>query len=143
MRRWRIISKKWLEEDVLYTITDDEKVVFKKLQTTEEKERFIEQFWTRRDPSPRSSYNEFKEEHYRRLQYANERFASGIPGWKTDRGMIYIKYGAPDRLEAHPSGGNLQPTFLGGRWIPPAPIPGSGGSTVTWRASVVISRSNL
>ena len=107
--------KKWLEEDVLYTITDDEKVVFKKLQTTEEKERFIEQFWTRRDPSPRSSYNEFKEEHYRRLQYANERFASGIPGWKTDRGMIYIKYGAPDRLEAHPSGGHYQrPSWEGG-----------------------------
>ena len=83
--------KKWLQEDVIYTITDEEKTVFNKLQTTEEKERFIEQFWSRRDPSPRSSYNEFKEEHYRRLQYSNERFASGIPGWKTDRGMIYIK----------------------------------------------------
>ena len=107
--------KKWLEEDVLYTITDDEKTVFNKLQTTEEKERFIEQFWTRRDPSPRSSYNEFKEEHYRRLQYANERFASGIPGWRTDRGMIYIKYGAPDRIEAHPSGGQYErPSWEGG-----------------------------
>ncbi len=100
--------KKWLDEDVLYTITDEEKTVFNKLQTTDEKERFIEQFWTRRDPSPRSSYNEFKEEHYRRLQYSNERFASGIPGWKTDRGMIYIKYGEPDRIEAHPSGGHYQ-----------------------------------
>ncbi len=107
--------KKWLQEDVLYTITDDEKTVFNKLQTTEEKERFIEQFWTRRDPSPRTSYNEFKEEHYRRLQYANERFASGIPGWKTDRGMIYIKYGAPDRIDAHPSGGHYQrPSWEGG-----------------------------
>ena len=107
--------KKWLQEDVLYTITDDEKTVFNKLQTTEEKERFIEQFWTRRDPSPRTSYNEFKEEHYRRLQYSNERFASGIPGWKTDRGMIYIKYGEPDRIEAHPSGGHYQrPSWEGG-----------------------------
>ena len=107
--------KKWLQEDVLYTITDDEKTVFNKLQTTEEKERFIEQFWTRRDPSPRTSYNEFKEEHYRRLQYSNERFASGIPGWKTDRGMIYIKYGEPDRIDAYPSGGHYQrPSWEGG-----------------------------
>ena len=113
--------EKWLDEDVLYTITDEEKTVFNKLQTTEEKERFIEQFWTRRDPTPRSSYNEFKEEHYRRLQYANERFASGIPGWKTDRGMIYIKYGEPDRIEAHPSGGNYQRPFWEG-----------GGSTSTF-----------
>ena len=107
--------KKWLQEDVLYTITDEEKVVFNKLQTIEEKERFIEQFWTRRDPSPRSSYNEFKEEHYRRIQYSNDHFASGIPGWKTDRGMIYIKFGEPDRIEAHPSGGHYQrPSWEGG-----------------------------
>ena len=99
--------KKWLEEDVIYTITAEEKVVFNKLQTIEEKERFIEQFWARRDPSPRTSYNEFKEEHYRRIQYSNEHFASGIPGWKTDRGMIYIKFGAADRIEAHPTGAEL------------------------------------
>ena len=107
--------KKWLQEDVIYTITGEEKTVFNKLQTTEEKERFIEQFWTRRDPSPRTSYNEFKEEHYRRLQYSNERFASGIPGWRTDRGMIYIKFGEPDYIEAHPSGGRYnRPSWEGG-----------------------------
>ena len=107
--------KKWLDQDVIYTITEEEKSVFKKLQTPEEKERFIEQFWTRRDPSPQNSYNEFKEEHYRRIQYSNDHFASGIPGWKTDRGMIYIKFGEPDRIEAHPSGGHYQrPSWEGG-----------------------------
>lgn len=107
--------KKWLEADVIYTITPEEKSVFNKLQTPEEKERFIEQFWTRRDPSPRTSYNEFKEEHYRRIQYANDHYASGIPGWKTDRGMIYVKHGEPDRIESHPSGGHYQrPSWEGG-----------------------------
>lgn len=107
--------KKWLEEDVIYTITAEEKVVFNKLQTIEEKERFIEQFWARRDSSPRTSYNEYKEEHYRRIQYSNEHYASGIPGWKTDRGMIYIKFGEPDRIEAHPTGGFFQrPSWEGG-----------------------------
>ena len=107
--------KKWLDEDVIYTITAEEKVVFKKLQTIEEKERFIAQFWARRDPSPRTSYNEYNEEHYRRIQYFNEHFASGIPGWKTDRGMIYIKFVAADRIEAHPTGGYLQrPSWAGG-----------------------------
>ncbi|MCZ6876622.1 MAG: GWxTD domain-containing protein [Acidobacteria bacterium] len=107
--------QKWLKEDVLYTITSEEKIVFNKLQTIEEKERFIEQFWARRDPSPRTSYNEFKEEHYRRISYANEHFESGIPGWKTDRGMIYIKFGAPDRLEEHPTGDYyMRPSYEGG-----------------------------
>ncbi|MCH8818886.1 MAG: GWxTD domain-containing protein [Acidobacteria bacterium] len=107
--------KKWLYQDVIYTITEEEKSVFKKLQTPAYQNRFIEQFWTRRDPSPQDSYNEFKEEHYRRIQYSNDRFASGIPGWKTDRGMIYIKYGEPDRIEAHPSGGHYQrPSWEGG-----------------------------
>ncbi len=97
--------KKWLDEDVVYIITDEEKKVFKALQTDEERENFIEQFWARRDPDPRTPENEFKEEHYRRIAYANERFASGIPGWKTDRGRIYIMYGKPDEIESHPSGG--------------------------------------
>ncbi len=97
--------KKWLDEDVVYIISDDEKKVFKQLQTDEEKENFIEQFWARRNPDPRNPQNEFKEEHYRRIAYANERFASGIPGWKTDRGMIYIMYGQPAEIESHPSGG--------------------------------------
>src|SRR5436309_4804791 len=98
--------KKWLQEDVLYIITEEEKKVFKDLQTEEERENFIEQFWVRRDSDPRTSENEFKEEHYRRIAHANERFASGIPGWKTDRGRIYILYGPPDDVEKYPGGGN-------------------------------------
>ncbi len=97
--------KKWLDEDVVYIISDEEKNVFKKLQTDEEREKFVEQFWARRNPDPRNPDNSFKEEHYRRIAYANERFASGIPGWKTDRGRIYIMYGKPDEIESHPSGG--------------------------------------
>ncbi len=97
--------KKWLEEDVTYIITDDERKSFLQLQTNEEREQFIEQFWLRRDPTPDTPENEFKEEHYRRIAYANEHFASGIPGWKTDRGRIYIIWGKPDDIESHPSGG--------------------------------------
>jgi GWxTD domain-containing protein len=100
--------KKWLEEDVVYIISEEEKKVFKALQNDEERESFIEQFWYRRDPDPRTPDNEFKEEHYRRIAYANERFASGIPGWKSDRGRIYIVYGPPAEIEAHPSGGTYQ-----------------------------------
>jgi GWxTD domain-containing protein len=97
--------KKWLDEDVIYVISDDERKVFKSLQTDEERESFIEQFWLRRDTDPRTPDNEFKEEHYRRIAYSNERYASGIPGWKTDRGRIYIMYGQPAEIESHPSGG--------------------------------------
>ena len=98
--------KKWLNEDVVYIITEDEKKVFKALSNEEERESFIEQFWLRRDPDPRTNDNEFKEEHYSRIVYANERFASGIPGWKTDRGRIYITFGKPAEIESHPSGGS-------------------------------------
>src|SRR5215831_18490653 len=100
--------RKWLNEDVTYIITDEERAAFKKLQTDEEREQFIEQFWLRRDPTPDSIENEFKEEHYRRIAYANEHYASGIPGWKTDRGRIYITYGPPDEIESHPSGGTYE-----------------------------------
>jgi len=100
--------RKWLEEDVVYIITDEERRAFKNLQTDEEREQFIEQFWLRRDPTPDTMENEYKEEHYRRIAYANERFASGIPGWKTDRGRIYITFGPPDEIESHPSGGTYQ-----------------------------------
>ncbi|MBI4456075.1 MAG: GWxTD domain-containing protein [Acidobacteria bacterium] len=107
--------KKWQEEDVVYIISPEEKDIFKKLQTDEERENFIEQFWFRRDPTQETRYNEAKEEHYRRIQYSNEHFASGIPGWKTDRGMTYIRMGPPDRIEAHPSGGNYdRPSWEGG-----------------------------
>jgi len=100
--------RKWLEEDVVYIITDEERRAFKNLQTDEEREQFIEQFWLRRDPTPDTVENEYKEEHYRRIAYANERFASGIPGWKTDRGRIYITFGPPDEIESHPSGGTYE-----------------------------------
>jgi GWxTD domain-containing protein len=100
--------KNWLNVDVTYIITDEERAAFKRLQTDEERQQFVEQFWLRRDPTPDTEENEFKEEHYRRIAYANERFASGIPGWKTDRGRIYITFGPPDEIESHPSGGSYQ-----------------------------------
>ncbi len=113
--------RKWLNEDVTYIITDEERKAFKNLQTDEERESFIEQFWLRRDPSPDSQENEYKEEHYRRIAYANERFASGIPGWKTDRGMIYISFGPPDEIESHASGGTYERPYEEG-----------GGTTSTY-----------
>ena len=100
--------KKWLDEDVVYIISEEEKKVFKALQNDEERESFIEQFWLRRDPDPRTSENEFKEEHYRRIAYSNERYASGIPGWKSDRGRVYIVFGEPAEIESHPSGGTYE-----------------------------------
>src|ERR1019366_10399770 len=100
--------KKWLQEEVPYIISDEERSAFLHLQTNEEREQFIEAFWQRRDPTPDTVENEFKEEHYRRIAYANERFASGVPGWRTDRGRTYIVYGPPDEIESHPSGGTYQ-----------------------------------
>lgn len=100
--------KKWLNEDVVYIITDEEKQAFKRLKTDEERQQFVEAFWQRRDPTPDTEENEYKEEHYRRIAYANDHYASGIPGWKTDRGMIYIKYGPPDEIDSHPSGGSYE-----------------------------------
>ena len=113
--------KKWLNEDVVYIITDEEKAAFKRLATDEEREQFIEQFWLRRDPTPDTEENEFKEEHYRRIAYANDHYASGIPGWKTDRGRIYIVYGPPDEIESHPSGGTYE-----------RPMEEGGGETSTY-----------
>ena len=100
--------RKWLNEDVAYIITDEERSAFMRLQTDEEREQFIENFWLRRDPTPDTVENEFREEHYRRIAYANEHFASGIPGWKTDRGRIYITYGPPDEIDDHSSGGSYE-----------------------------------
>jgi len=97
--------KKWLDEDVRWIITDEERAAFKQLSNDEERDQFIEQFWLRRDPTPDTAENEYKEEHYRRIAYANEHFAAGIPGWRTDRGRMYIMYGPPDSIESHPSGG--------------------------------------
>jgi GWxTD domain-containing protein len=106
--------KKWLDQDVGYIISDEEKKAFKTLQNDEEREQFIEQFWLRRDPSPDTEENEFREEHYRRLAYANQNFASGIPGWKSDRGMIYIKYGPPDERDQNAGGTYNRPFEEGG-----------------------------
>lgn len=113
--------KTWLNVDVGYIITDEERQAFKRLQTDEERQQFVEQFWLRRDPTPDTEENEFKEEHYRRIAYANERYASGIPGWKTDRGRIYITYGPADEIESHPSGGTYE-----------RPIEEGGGTTSTY-----------
>ncbi len=100
--------KKWMNEDVVWIISQEERDVFQKLQTDEERDSFIEQFWARRDPDPETADNEFKTEHYRRIVYANEYFSAGISGWKSDRGMIYIKFGEPDRKETYPAGGQYE-----------------------------------
>jgi GWxTD domain-containing protein len=100
--------KKWLNEDVPYIISSEERSSFLHLQTEEEREQFIEAFWQRRNPDPDSPENSFKEEHYRRIAYANEHYASGIPGWKTDRGRIYIMWGPADEVDSHPSGGTYE-----------------------------------
>lgn len=107
--------QKWLNEDVVYIISESEREVFKSLRTPQEKDQFIEQFWYRRDPDLRTAVNEFKEEHYRRIAYANERFTSGVPGWKTDRGKIYIIHGEPAEIEKHQGGESYQrPSHEGG-----------------------------
>src|SRR6516225_8199469 len=113
--------KKWLDEDVVYIISDEERKAFKQLSNDEERDQFIEAFWQRRDPTPDTIENEFKEEHYRRIAYANEHFPAGIPGWKTDRGRIYITYGPPDEIESHPSGGTYE-----------RPMEEGGGETSTY-----------
>jgi GWxTD domain-containing protein len=113
--------KKWLDEDVVYIISPEERHAFLHLQTNEEREQFIEAFWARRNPDPDSPENTFKEEHYRRIAYANEHFASGIPGWKTDRGKIYIMWGPPDEIDAHPTGGTWD-----------RPMDQGGGETTTY-----------
>ena len=109
------IYNDWLTKEVPYIITKDEKEAYKKLATDEERENFIENFWRRRDPNPDTEENEFREEYFERIAYANEHFASGIPGWKTDRGRIYIAHGKPDSVESHPSGGSYdRPSYEGG-----------------------------
>lgn len=115
------VYKKWLDEDARYIITGEELQAFKQLSNDEERDQYIEQFWLRRDPTPDTIENEYKDEHYRRIAYANERFHAGVPGWRTDRGMIYIKFGPPTTIESHPAGGSYQ-----------RPIEEGGGSTSTY-----------
>ena len=102
--------KTWLNQEVPYIITDEERRAFMSLSNDEERDAFIENFWLRRNPNPDSPENEYREEHYRRIAYANEHFAAGKPGWKTDRGHIYIAYGKADDIDAHPSGGSYDRT---------------------------------
>ena len=113
--------KTWLNEEVPYIISDDERKAFLSLSNDEEREAFIENFWQRRNPSPDSPENEFREEHYRRIQYANDHFAAGKPGWKTDRGHIYIAFGPADSIDSHPSGGMYE-----------RPMEEGGGETSTF-----------
>jgi GWxTD domain-containing protein len=113
--------KKWLDEDVRWIITDEEEKAFKSLANDEERDQFIEQFWLRRNPNPESQDNEFRDEHYARIAYANEHFAAGKPGWMTDRGHIYISYGKPDSIDSHPSGGSYD-----------RPMEEGGGNTSTF-----------
>jgi GWxTD domain-containing protein len=109
------IYSNWVNRDVAYIITNEEKKAFKALKTDEERENFIAQFWARRDPNPDTEENEYREEFYERIAYANEHFASGIPGWKTDRGRVYITWGKPDSIESRPSGGSYdRPSYEGG-----------------------------
>ena len=113
--------KEWLNEDVIYIISPDERTAFLQLDTNEEREQFIEQFWLRRSGNPDLPDNDFKEEHYRRIAYTNEHYASGIPGWKTDRGRIYIIWGPADEVDSHPTGGTYD-----------RPMNEGGGSTSTY-----------
>ena len=113
--------KTWLNEEVPYIISDEERKAFMSLSNDEEREAFIENFWLRRNPNPDSPENEFREEHYRRIAYANEHFAAGKPGWKTDRGRIYIMWGPPDSIDSHPSGGMYE-----------RPMEEGGGETSTF-----------
>jgi GWxTD domain-containing protein len=113
--------RQWLNEDVTYIISPDERNAFLQLDTNEEREQFIEQFWLRRSSNPDLPDNDFKEEHYRRIAYANEHYASGIPGWKTDRGRMYIMWGPADEVESHPTGGTYD-----------RPMEEGGGSTTTY-----------
>jgi GWxTD domain-containing protein len=109
------VYKRWKDEDVRWIITDEERKVFDGLKTDDEREQFIEQFWFIRDPDPDTDVNEYREEYYQRIAYANEHYTSGIPGWKTDRGRIYIMFGKADQIESHPSGGSYdRPAWEGG-----------------------------
>ena len=113
--------ERWLKQDVIYIISLEEKSVFQKLTRPEEKERFIEQFWARRDTDPTTAINEYKEEHYRRIAFTNEHFKAGRDGWLTDRGQIYIIHGPPANRLMRPMGGAHKRTLQEG-----------GGATTTF-----------
>ncbi|HKV28959.1 MAG TPA: GWxTD domain-containing protein, partial [Candidatus Acidoferrales bacterium] len=105
------VYREWLNGPVSYIITSEERSAFLHLETNEERENFIENFWQRRNPDTESAENTYKEEYYRRIAFANEHYSSGIPGWKTDRGRIYIMWGKPDEVNSHPAGGPYERPF--------------------------------
>jgi len=96
--------KAWLEQDVVWIIADGERFAFPRLKNDDERNQFIDAFWSRRDPTPDTYDNEYKDEHYRRIAYANDHFSADAPGWSSDRGRIYIRYGPPDKIESYPAG---------------------------------------
>jgi len=100
--------QRWIDEDVVYIATPDERARFLALTDNAARDSFIVQFWEKRNPNPGNPENTFKEEHYRRIAYSNAHFAAGVPGWKTDRGCVYIVNGPPDEIQStvtppHPS----------------------------------------
>jgi GWxTD domain-containing protein len=99
----------WLDQDVRWIIAPTERSAYRALETDPDRLQFIQDFWERRNPVPGSSENMFKEEHYRRLAYANQRFTTFTPGWMSDRGHVYIVHGKPDSIDAHPTGASGEP----------------------------------
>ena len=115
------VYKDWPRREVALIISAEEIKAYEKLQTDEEREQFIRDFWSMRDPSPDTEENEYKDEYYERMAYADEHFTSGRPGRLSDRGRIYIKFGKPDSIESHPAGGSYERESYEG-----------GGSTTTY-----------
>lgn len=112
--------QKWLDEDVRYIITDQERAEFAKLSSDQRRDAFVVAFWEHRNPNPGAEENIFKEEHYRRLAYANIHFAANVTGYKTDRGRIYIMYGPPTSVDRHYSaaGSEKASDLVGAHAIP-------------------------
>ena len=109
------VIKDWIEKEGSLVVTPAEARAIKTLKTDEERENFIATIWRRRDPDPDTEENEFREQFYERIAYANVHFSSGKPGWMTDRGRIYIRWGKPDSIESRPSGGSYdRPAYEGG-----------------------------
>jgi GWxTD domain-containing protein len=135
------VWRKWLNEDVAYIITDQERGDFATLTSEQQRDQFITDFWERRNPNPGSPENAFKDEHYRRFAYANEHFATKLPGWKTDRGRIYIIYGPPDQVDNHFSAAGSESARA---FSAPArsPTTGSSGTIDTSTVSERTSRSS-
>ena len=101
--------RKWLDEDVRWIMTTAEREEFLALSTDEQRARFVVAFWEQRNPTPGSKENPFKEEHYRRMAFANEHFVAQVQGWKTDRGRIYVIYGPADSIAKKPQEGQKFP----------------------------------